>query len=750
MPSEPKRKLAAIMFIDMVGYTALMQEDEDKARELIERHRDLMKPHVDKHDGEIIQFVGDGTFCRFNSAIEAVNAAIEIQHVFKLEDEMSLRIGIHVGDVVVKGDEVYGDGVNVASRLEPIAEPGGICISDRVYDDVKNQSGIKCVSIGKKNLKNVKRPMEVYALEGEGLSLPSFTSRLVNRKWIAYAAVITVLVIIGLKIDFGTIEVQSIEDISKLRIAVLPFTNMSSDPENEFFADGITGDIFTQISKIRSLEVISRTSIIQYKNTTKTINEIAKELGVATILEGSVQRGGNRVRINVQLIDANTDKQLWAETYDRDLDDIFAIQSDVALKIANALKATLTPADEARINEKPTENLEAYDFYLKGNVLYDDFGSNNKREVLEEAIASYEKAVTVDPYFVVAFSRLAHAHLAMYWDYWRFDHTDERLAKAKGAIDKASEINPEHFEVLLARGFYYYWGYRNYDEALKYLIPILEVQPNNADVLTAIGLVYRRKGLWNKAITSMKKAVDLDPRSYRKTRTLAETYTVNRMCEEAERYIDRSLVLNPKAVINYLIKELAVIACTGDLAESRRVLEEAMNRIDPNKLISQQGEQLIFERKFNKALDVFESDKRNWYYYKAYLHLKLGHLDEATSYYDSMRVEAEDDLTEDPKSSNTLLGLGLAYAGLGRNVEAVEKGLEAIKILPLSKDAYWGAFSLETLAEIYVNVGEYDKAIDKLELLSIIPSLINRHTLRLDPKWDPLREHPRFIKLIAS
>ena len=394
--------------------------------------------------------------------------------------------------------------------------------------------------------------------------------------------------------------------------------------------------------------------------------------------------------------------------------------------------------------------MEAYDFYLKGNVLYDDFLSNNKREVLEEAIASYEKAVTVDPYFVIAFSRLAQAHLAMYWDFWQFDHTDERLAMAKGAIDKASEIDPEHFEVLLVRGFYYYWGYRNYDEALKYLIPILEVQPNNADVLTAIGLVYRRKGLWNKAITSMKKAVDLDPRSYLKTRALAGTYTVNRMCEEAERYIDRSLVLNPKSVISYYFKEGLVISCTGDLAESRRVLEEAMNMIDPNKLISQQGEQLIFERKFNEALDIFESDKRNWYSYKAFLHLKLGHQDEATSYYDSMKVRLEAYLVKDPKSSNILMRLGLAYAGLGRKVDAIEKGLEATKILSLSEDAFWGAFGVERLAEIYVNVGEHDKAIDELELLSIIPSTISRHLLRLDPKWDPLREHPRFIKLIAN
>ena len=360
MPSEPKRKLAAIMFTDMVGYTAMMQKDEDRARELIERHRDLMKPHINKHDGEIIQYVGDGTFCRFDSAKEAVNAALEIQHVFQLEDDMSLRIGIHVGDVVVKGDEVYGDGVNVASRLEPLAEAGGICVSHQVYENIKNQSGLSLASLGKKDLKNVDEEMEVFTVTRSSepshvttdTKKPTSTSSKFNMRWIVTVAVITILVIIGTKIDFGTMEVESREDLNKLRIAVLPFTNMSADPENEFFADGITEDILAQLSKIKSLEVISRTSIMQYKNTTKSMREIGNELGVATILEGSVRREGNRVRITAQLIDTETDKHLWADNYDRDMDDIFAIQSDVAKKIAEALEASLTPEEEKRIDKK--------------------------------------------------------------------------------------------------------------------------------------------------------------------------------------------------------------------------------------------------------------------------------------------------------------------------------------------------------------------------------------------------------------
>ena len=759
MPSEPKRKLAAIMFTDMVGYTSMMQEDEDKARELIQRHRSLMKPLVEKHGGEVIQYVGDGTFCRFDSAKEAVNSALEIQYVLKVEKELALRIGIHLGDVVVEGDEVYGDGVNVASRIEPLAEAGGICVSHQVYENIKNQSGLSLKSLGKKDLKNVDEEIEVFAVTpatepsavASDTKIQSPVSSKINMKWIAVAAVITALVILGLKIDFGTVNVESKEDISKLSIAVLPFDNMSSDPENEFFADGITDDILAQLAKIKSLEVISRTSIMQYKNTTKSLSEIGKELGVATILEGSVRRGGNRVRIIAQLIDARTDKHLWAETYDRDLDDIFAIQSDVANKIAAALKASLTPEEEKSIYEKPTNSVEAYDLFLKGRLLTESATSGGGKGELEEAIKLFQQAVDLDPEFIQAYSRLAKAHLTMYWDgFGGWDRTDGRLAKAKEAIDKASEIDSEHPEVQLAMGFYYYWGYRNYDEALKYLLPALEKQPNNSDVSAAIGYVYRRMGEWDKAIASMKRAVDLDPRAYDKTVALTQTYTVIRKWEEAERYANRLVALKPGKIRSYVAKIQIIFFSSGDLEESRKVLNEAMENIDPNKLIGLQSGLYGLERNFREALSVIESDTAKWYGAKAFLHLRLGHPEKAYSYFDSMRVKAEDDLNKNPKNDNALSRLGMAYAGLGRKAKALEKGMEAVELIPLSRDAFVGAYRIESLAQIYTNVGEHDKAIDQLELLFSIPSGITEHGLKLDPVWDSLREHPRFIKLIAD
>ena len=488
---------------------------------------------------------------------------------------------------------------------------------------------------------------------------------------------------------------------------------------------------------------------MQYKNTTKSMREIGIELNVSSILEGSVRRGNGQVRITAQLIDARTDEHLWAETYDRDLDNIFAIQSDVAKKIAAALEASLTPEEEALIDEKPTDNVEAYDLLLKGRYLSENAVTNREKGELEEAIIILERAVELDPEFIGAYSQLAISHLRMYWDgFGGWDRTDERLAKAKSALDKASEIDPEHPEVQLATGYYYYWGYRNYDEALKYLIPTLEKQPNNSDVLGVIGYVYRRNGNWTGAIESMQKSVDLDPHSHTKVRALARTYMPNRNWKQAERYIDRLILLKPTSITGHWMKVNLPINSEGDLIKSRMALDEAMKNIDPNKLIGMRAGLFYYERNFSEALNLIESDTANWYISKAFNNLKLGNLEAARSYFDSVKVESEDVLRKDPEDLDGLLRLGMAYAGLGKKEKAIEKALEAVELLPLSKDALAGANLLSGLAQIYVKVGEYDKAIDQLDLLLSIPSRITEHTLRLDPTWDPLREHPRFIKLI--
>jgi len=759
------RKLAAIMFTDMVGYTFLMQEDEEKARELIQRHRSLMKPLVEKHNGEVIQYVGDGTFCRFDSAKEAVNAALEIQYVLKVEKDLALRIGIHIGDVVVEGEEVYGDGVNVASRLEPLAEAGGICVSHQVYENIKNQQRIKLTSLGKKALKNVNEEIEVFAVsaaaESDSVAIespkPNSASNKFNMKWMGIAAVIILLVIVGLKIDFGTMEAESKKEVNSLSIAVLPFTNMSADAENEFFSDGITEDILTQLSKINSLEVISRTSIMRYKNTTKSLREIGKELGVATILEGSVRRGGNRVRITAQLIDTETDKNLWADTYDRDLDDIFAIQSDVAKKIAAALKTSLTPEEEERIDQKPTENMEAYDYYLRG-VDYQKRGFSESDYLV--SIRMYEKAVELDPTFTLAYSNLSFIHSEMYWFY--YDRTDDRLRRSKKALDSALSLNPDLAEAHEAYGWYYYHGLLEYENALKEFETAVDLGLNSVNLYLGIGSVYRRQGRMEEAIGFFHKAVKLDPRATEIYNGLGETYILLRRYEEGEPYLNKGISLGPDQVYIYWAKMNLYLTWEGDLQKARATVTAAEQNIasvsDPFYSMMQYYMN-IYERGFEDALSSLTMmDDRaidDQFFYTHEYHSKgllYGYLNNPgleKTYYDSALTVYKEMIAIDPEDSRLHSSLGLVYAGLGRKEDAIRAGKKGVELLPISKEAWRGAYRVEDLAVIYANVGELDLAIDHLETLLSIPGDLSVHLLRLNPKWDPLREHPRFVSLLC-
>ena len=761
-----KRKLAAIMFTDMVGYTALMQKDENKARELIEMHRALMKPYVKKHGGEVIQFVGDGTFCRFESAIEAVNAALEIQKVMEVDPELNLRIGIHVGDVVIEGDEVYGDGVNVAARIEPLAQLGGVCVSSRVRDDIKNQSGLSLTSLGMKDLKNVVEAVEVFSVSKAVESSTSSSdkrkesSKAGNNKlkWLAAATLITVLIIIGLKIDFGTVEVESKKDMNSFSIAVLPFTNLSADKENEYFADGITEDILTQLSKIKSLEVISRTSIMQYKNTTKSMSQIAKELGVGTILEGSVRRGGNRVRITAQLIDANTDKHIWANSYDRELDDIFAIQSDVAIKIAAALEASLTPEEEKSINQKPTENIEAYDYYLRGN----DYSTRSYDELdFKIGIQMYEKAIDIDPNFALAYSNLSFAHSEMYW--YHFDRTEERLRRSKKAVDRALILNPDLPEAYVAYGWYYYHGLLEYEKALKQFETAMDLGLNSAFLYSGIGAVQRRQGRMEAAAVNFLKAVELDPRDPEMYYAVGGTYMLLRRYEEAERHLNKALSLGPDQMYIYLAKMFLYLRWDGDLQKARAVVAAAEQNVvsvrDPF-YIEMNYYMNIYENRFEEILSSLSKmeeraidNQFNYtheYLIKAEMYGFLKNSGLEKTYYDSALTLYKTMIATHPEDNRLYSSLGLVYAGLNRKEDAIRTGKEGVQLLPISKEAWRGAHRLEDLAVIYAQVGEYDVAIDHIETLLSIPSDLSVNLLRLHPKWDPLREHPRFSALLEK
>ena len=543
--------------------------------------------------------------------------------------------------------------------------------------------------------------------------------------------------------------------IEKRSVAVLPFKNMVSDPENEWFSDGITEDIITQLSKIGDLRVISRTSIMLYKDSEKNLKEIGEELGVATILEGSVRRADSRVRIVSQLIDTRTDEHIWAETYDRDLSDIFEIQSDVAQQIAQALKTTLSAEEKERIEQKPTDNLEAYDYYLQGREYADR--SYEKRD-LEIAIDFFEKATRIDPNFAQAFAWISMQHGRIYW--YGYDRSPGRLTLAKEAVDKALNLKPNEPWVRLANGYYYYRGFRDYARALDEFSFCLQKEPGNDWYRTSVAWIQRRLGRFEEALKNLKIAFQSDPRSNSLAKEFGNTYWALRLYKEAEDYFDLAISLAPDLEENYINKAWTHIYKTGDTKSARRVLESASKRVDSGDLLWNLTYLDIYDEHYQDALDKLtiiqeEVMKMSTYYIPkeallGWIYKLVGQADQAHIHCEKARTLLEKMVQERPDDARIHAGLGWVYGHLGLKGEAIREGQTAVDLIPVSRDAIDGPEYLINLAEIYTIVGDYEAAIEKLEHLFDIPAGIHFGELKINPVWDPLRDHPRFQKLLEG
>ncbi|HZV44933.1 MAG TPA: adenylate/guanylate cyclase domain-containing protein, partial [Saprospiraceae bacterium] len=414
LASTTNRILAAVMFADMTGFTAMMQEDEHKAKSHRDRMRQVLEKFIPQHQGRIIQYYGDGTLSIFSSAIESVKCAIDIQQELQREPKVLLRIGLHSGDVVVEQDDIYGDSVNIASRIEALAIPGAVLISDKLQDEIKNQIEIKTKSLGKFVLKNVKQQVEVFAITGQGMTVPTDAQT-------------------GVKAG------------SDKSIAVLPFVNMSADPENEYFSDGIAEEILNGLSRVDGLQVCSRTSSFTFKGKNKDVRTVGQKLGVSSVLEGSVRRAGNKVRISVQLSNTSDGYHVWSEVFDGDLDDIFKVQDEISHKIVTRLKENFALKSKEELIIKPaTANLDAYNLYLKGLF---HWGKSNPEEI-RKAIAAFEEAIQLDPNFVVPCCNLSYCY--SFLGSSGVIPRQEAFSKAKDYTLKAIELDPNHPESYLA------------------------------------------------------------------------------------------------------------------------------------------------------------------------------------------------------------------------------------------------------------------------------------------------------------
>ena len=525
-----KRKLTAILSADVVGYSRLMDDNEEATVITLNACRDSMGALIQQHRGRVVDTTGDNLLAEFTSVVDALNCSAKIQHELAerntelpSERRMEFRIGVNVGDVIEEEDRIYGDGVNIAARVEALAEAGGICITGRAYDQVKNKLEFGYQYLGEHSVKNIPEPVRVYKvlMEPEAAGKVLGEKRQI-RRWITLAAAIVLLIGVGgfagwylylkqtKRIDPASLDRMAYTLPDKPSIAVLPFDNLSGEPEQEYFSDGITDDLITDLSKISGLFVIARNSSFAYKEKPLNIRQVAEELGVRYVLEGSVRKAANRVRINAQLIDATTGGHLWAERYDRHYTDIFELQDEVIRKIVSALTVTLTGAEQTQLARRPTDNLEAYDYYLRAER---DIYSENYA-LLSVTLSLYKKAIALDPNFADAHAGYARAAV----DVWRLS-MDSILTgpvarkRAYEAADRALTLDPSIPRAYSVLGILQVVDGR-YDEAMESARKAVNLGPNSADAYVNLAIVLMFSGRPDEALAAMETALRLNPRPF--------------------------------------------------------------------------------------------------------------------------------------------------------------------------------------------------------------------------------------------
>ena len=545
-------------------------------------------------------------------------------------------------------------------------------------------------------------------------------------------------------------------------IAVLPFENLSDEKEDEFFAQGVQDEILTTLARVADLKVISRTSVMQYRSGTKrNLRSIATELGVAHILEGTVQFSKGRVRINAQLIDARTDSHIWAQRFDREVADVFALQSEVAERIVSELKAKLSPGEKAAIEEPPTRDLTAYNSYRRARGLIEATAfSARAKDDLFEAVRLLDDAVARDPQFLRAYCQLSSAHGQIY--FLGMDHTDSRLAAAEAAVQAAMRIRPGSGEAHLAVAQHLYWGFRDYDRARVELTEARRLLPNEPLVLMLAGYIDRRQGRWQLSVEEMEKALELDPRNPYILQQISFTYHALRRYGEEISSLDRIMAMTPNDENTQVQRALVELEWRADARPLRATIESIL-RERPAEMATLIGQWMLFalcERDRAAAEQALQAVApegtqelgvqypKAWY--EAIVARSFGEQDRARIAFEAARVLVEKTVHEQPAYAQPLSLLGRIDAGLGRKEQAMDEGRRAMELLPIKKDAMSGAAMVENMALIYAWTGEKEKACEQLASVTSIPHDLSYGKLRLSPLWDSLRGEACFEKIVAS
>ena len=627
------RQLAAILFTDIVGYTGIMQEDETQALQIVRKFKGKLEEEVNLHKGRILEFMGDGALCSFTSTLECVQAAVALQLHMQSDPVVPLRVGIHTGDVIIQGDSIYGDGVNIASRMQSMAVPGSILISGKVQDDIKNQKDIKTTVLGKFILKNVKEPLVLFAISNPGIVIP----------------------------DPSKLEGKG-EKVQQRCILVLPFINMSNDPDQEYFSDGLTEELISNLSRLKNMRVISRTTSMKYKGTNKDTKTIGIEAEAGYIVEGSVRKHGNDLRITAQFVDAVRDVHLWANTYRGTLDDIFDMQEKVSAKIVEALRIQLTEDDIDTLQKRYTDSTEAYQLYLQGRF----FWNKRNEEGLKKALRFFENAIVKDPDYALAWVGIADTYslLGEFTDVSR----RELHPKAKEAINKALKLDSQLAEAHSSRALLIMlneWDWKGAENEFRIGI---ELNPNYATGHQWYSELLLYTGRPEEAYREIVRAVELDPVSQAILKDYGIHYYYTRQYEKA---IDRS----------------------------RKTLELDPEFISVHRLLS-----LCYQ-----GLGMWEeaiAENNTWGNFPG-------------------------------NEVKTKLGLAQIHGAAGNRDKAFEM-LEDI----LTHHVLFGN-DYRSVALIYASLGENDKTFEWLDL-SFARHEESLCSMKVDPKWDPVRDDHRF------
>ena len=792
-------EIAHLLLIDIVGYSKLLVNEQiDCVQELGRVVRSTECFRKAEANGKLIRVpTGDGmALLFFQTPEEPVRCALEISQKLKESSNTSVRMGIHSGPVNQIRDvndriNVAGTGINVAQRIMDCADAGHILVSKHVADDLfqYRQWRPHLHDLGECEVKHGLR-LHIFNLYKDGLGNPALpeklrrgkrwkqTSRTAVRpitslRWlrpilVAALSLSILAVIISLILVRRTAPSSTASDANvaapEKSIAVLPFENLSEEKANSYFADGIQDEILTRLAKISDLKVISRTSTQHYKSAPENLREVGKQLGVAHIVEGTVQKSGDTVRISVQLIKAGNDSHVWGETFDRKLTDIFSVESEVAKSIADQLQTKLTGQEKETIAAKPTENADAYDAYLRG--LACTLKAANTPSNSLAAQQYFKEAVRLDPNFALGWALLSYIDSVGYSTV-SLPLTDALREEARRAADTALILQPNLGEALHAKGYYHYAVLKDYNTAVHYFEEARRFLPNSSRLPTSLAYVERRRGHWDKSESYFNEAERLDPRNVKLLTQHADSYLALRRFPEALRKLDQVLTITPGDV-ETIVQKAAIAQAEGDLPRASALL--ASLDLNPNDLagLEQTAYQAILERRpapiIGQLKEILAKPNRMLGYFNGELRFWLGWVQEVSSDGSAQatlrqaRSELESVLKEQPENWGLIADLALTDAYLGDKSAALALAERIIAANPLEKDALTNTIPIEILARVAARTGDADRAIPALEKLLSIPGAghlsangpLTPALLRLDPMFDPLRGNPRFERLLTS